>query len=143
MKKYFMAAAIAASLTTGVVFAQKATTVPQVVKEAFTKKFPAAKNVNWEKEKGNYEANWGGKEGEDNSVLYSPAGKFIEAGQAIAVNQLPAPVMSYMKSHYKGTPITEAMRVTDASGKVTYEAEVHGKDIVFDQQGNFVKKEKE
>lgn len=50
-------------------------------------------------------------------------------------------MVSYVKSHYKGASITEAMLVTDAKGKVTYEAEVHGKDIVFDQQGKFVKKE--
>jgi hypothetical protein len=33
--------------------------------------------------------------------------------------------------------------VTNANGKVTYEAEVHGKDIVFDEHGNLVKTEKE
>ena len=141
MKKYIIATALAGSLFTGAIFAQGGITVPQVVKTAFAQKYPAAKHVTWEAEKGNYEAKWGGKEGEENSVLYSPSGKFIEAGQAIAVNQLPAPVTSYVKSHYKGASITEAMRVTDANGKVTYEAEVHGKDVVFDQQGNYMKTE--
>ncbi|MGZ3949377.1 MAG: hypothetical protein ACXVKK_14730, partial [Flavisolibacter sp.] len=62
---------------------------------------------------------------------------------AVDVSQLPAAAVSYVKSHYKGASITEAMKVTDANGKITYEAEVHGKDVVFDEQGKFVKTEKE
>ncbi len=34
--------------------------VPAAVKSAFEKKYSQAKNVKWENEKGNYEANWGG-----------------------------------------------------------------------------------
>ena len=41
-------------------------TVPSVVKSALYRKYPAAKHIAWEKEKGNYEANWAGKSGEDN-----------------------------------------------------------------------------
>jgi hypothetical protein len=35
------------------------------------------------------------------------------------------------------------MLIKHADGKVTYEAEVHGKDVVFDEHGNFMKSEKE
>lgn len=143
MKKILITATLASALFTTALFAQSLITVPKVVKEAFTKKFPRAKNVTWETEKGNYEANWGGKSGEDNSVLYTPSGKFLEAGMAISVKLLPATALSYVKSHFKGAAISEAMHVTDAKGKVTYEAEVHGKDIVFDEHGNFVKTENE
>ncbi len=115
--------------------------VPTVVKSALVKKYADAKNVTWEKENGNYEANWGGKSGEDNSVQYTPSGNFIEIVNAIAVNQLPASVATYVKEHYKGAKITEAGKVTDAKGKLSYEAEVHGKDIIFDENGNFVKAE--
>ncbi len=116
--------------------------VPAVVKSALHKKYADAKNVTWEKEDGNYEANWGGQSGEDHSVQFTPAGNFIEIVNAIAVNQLPDAVTSYVKVHYKGAKITEAGKVTDAKGKLSYEAEVHGKDIVFDENGNFVKAEK-
>jgi hypothetical protein len=143
MKKILITVALATAVFTTAIFAQGHINIPKAVKEAFAKKFPEAKNVTWETEKGNYEANWGGKSGEDNSVLYTPSGKFLEAGKAIAINQLPAPAVSYVKSHYKGASITEAMQVTNANGKVTYEAEVHGKDIVFDEHGNLVKTEKE
>src|SRR6478672_370494 len=141
MKKILITAALLSTIFTTALFAQGKVNVPTVVKDAFTKKFPEATKVTWEKEKGNYEANWGGKSGEDNSVLYTPAGIFLEAGKAITMSQLPAPATSYLKTHYKGVPITEVTQVTDANGKVTYEAEVHGKDVMFDEQGKFLKKE--
>lgn len=115
--------------------------VPAKVKAALSSKYPAAKKVTWEKENGNYEANWGGRSGEDNSVQFTPAGDFIEIVNAITINQLPAPVITYVKLHYKGAKITEAGRVTDAKGKITYEAEVNRKDIIFDEKGNFIKSE--
>lgn len=115
--------------------------VPQTIKTALTKKYPEATKVSWEKEKGNYEANWGGKSGEDNSVTFTPAGAFIEIVKAIKVSELPAAVAPYVKAHYKGTKIKEAGRVTDAAGKLTYEAEIKGGDLIFDEKGTFIKKD--
>ena len=94
----------------------------------FQKKYPEAKDVQWEKEKGNYEANWGGKSKEDNSVQFTPSAEFIEIVKAIPVSQLPAPITAYVKQHYKGAKITEAGKVTDAKGKTSYEAEVNKKE---------------
>jgi hypothetical protein len=126
---------------TGVLYAQELKTaqVPTVVKSALQKKYPEAKSVSWEKEKGNYEANWGGKSGEDNSVMFTPAGDFIEIVKAIPVSQLPQAVAPYVKAHYKGATINEAGVVTDAKGNITYEAEIKGKDLIFDKNGTFVK----
>ena len=115
--------------------------VPAVVKTALKQKYPEAKNVGWEKENVNYEANWGGKSGEDNSVQFTPSGNFMEIVKAIPVNQLPPNVAGYVKQHYNGTKVTEAGRVTDAKGDLSYEAEVKGKDVIFDKKGNFVKSE--
>src|SRR5437763_228040 len=112
--------------------------VPAAVKTSFSNKYPEAKKVTWEKEKGNYEANWGGKSGEDHSVQFTPAGEMIEMVQAIPVSQLPPSVITYIKQHYKGAKITEAGKVTDSKGTITYEAEVNKKDIVFDEKGNFL-----
>ncbi|MEP6952303.1 MAG: PepSY-like domain-containing protein [Ginsengibacter sp.] len=117
-------------------------TVPSAVKAALSKKYPDASKVTWEKENGNYEANWGGKSGEDNSVQFTPAGDFIEIVNAISVSELPAPVIKYVKDNYKGSKITEAGKVTDAKGKLSYEAEINREDIIFDEKGNFVKAEK-
>ncbi len=146
MKNVISLAAILFTLSTAT-FAQKKAegnehiNVPVKVKSALMQKYPEAKNVGWEKENGNYEANWGGKSGEDNSVQFTPSGSFIEIVNAIPVSQLPAKVVAYVKQHYNNAKITEAGKVTDAKGKMSYEAEVHGKDIVFDENGNFVKGE--
>ena len=115
--------------------------VPAVVKAALLKKYPQATKVGWEKEKGNYEANWGGRSGEDNSVQFTPSGEFVEIVKAIAVSELPKPVIPYVKQHFKGAKVTEAGRVTDAAGKTMYEAEVKGADLIFDENGNFLKKD--
>ena len=113
--------------------------VPAAAKEALIKKYPKATKVSWEKEKGNYEANWGGKSGEDTSVQFTPAGAFIEEVDAIPASQLPAEVAAYVKAHYNGAKIKEAGKVTDASGKHFFEAEIKGKDLIFDEGGKFVK----
>ncbi len=102
-------------------------------------KYPKATKVTWEKEKGNYEANWGGKSGEDNGVQYSPSGEFLEYAMAIPASELPSSVTSYIKTHYKGQAIKEAAKVTDAKGTLTYEAEIKGKELIFDDKGNFLK----
>lgn len=140
MKKIILMT-IATLLTALAIHAQdlKSKDVPAVVRSALQKKYPEAKRVSWEKEKGNYEGNWGGKSGEDHSVQFTPSGEFLEMVNAIPVSELPKQVNVYVREHYKGAKITEAGRVTDAGGKISYEAEVHGKDIIFDENGNFVK----
>ena len=143
MKKYFVAAVLAGSSFTGVLFAQKSISVPEVVKTSFTQKYPSATHVIWEKENGNYEANWGGKSNEDNSAIFTPSGAFIEIAKAISVKDLPGSATNYIKNHYKNAVVNEAALVTDAKGKISYEAEVNHKDVVFDKNGNFVKTEKE
>jgi hypothetical protein len=115
--------------------------IPAAVRTALSNKYPEATKVTWENDKGNYEANWGGRSGEDHSVLFTPKGDFIEIVNAIPVSQLPQAILAYVKEHYKGAKISEAGKVTDAGGKITYKAEVSKKDLIFDESGNFVKSE--
>jgi len=131
----------ALGFTTGSVMAQhvKRAEVPAVVKSALLKQYPSATEVGWEKEKGNYEASWGGKSKEDNSVVFTPEGVFVEKVVAILISSLPPEVSVYVLRHYAGAKITEAGKVTDAQGVTTYEAEVKGKDLIFDEKGKFVK----
>lgn len=138
-----MFAAVTIVLFGGNVTAQglKEKDVPAIVKNALRKKYPGAVKVNWEKEKGNFEANWGGKSGEDNSAMFTPSGAFVELVEAIPVLQLPPSIAVYVKQHYKGSAIKEAGKVTDASGKHLFEAEIKGKDLIFDQNGKFIKED--
>ena len=116
--------------------------VPQVVKDALAKKFPKATAVAWEKEKGNYEANYQMAEVEQ-SVLITPKGKIVEAETQIKVKELPENVTSYIEKHYPGQKIKEAARIVDSKGKVTLEAEVKGMDFIFDTNGKFLKSVKD
>jgi len=115
--------------------------VPRDVKSAVARRYPDAKRVHWEKEKGNYEANWGGKSGEDNSASFTPSGEVVEIVKAIEIRQLPAPVAVYVTKNYHGLKIKEAGRVTTASGQTMYEAEIKGGDLLFDEKGNFIRKD--
>jgi hypothetical protein len=142
MKKYVAMIMLSSFLIVSA-YAQdlKTANVPKVVTSAFLAKYPESSKlkVAWEKEKANYEANWGGKSGEDNSALFTPTGTFIEIVKAISINHLPAKALAYIKTN--NVKITEAGLVTDASGTVTYEAEMDGgKELVFDKDGNFIKK---
>ena len=143
MKKYLSIVLLISFIGLQHSYAQKAKKieVPQVVKNACKAKYPEARNVTWEKEKGNYEANWGGHSGEDNSVQFTPSGEFVEIVKVVPVNSIPKNIVAYVHSHYKGSSITEAGKVTDAQGKKFYEVEVNRKDLIFDQKGNFVKAE--
>ncbi|QEM06155.1 hypothetical protein DIU31_022535 [Mucilaginibacter rubeus] len=142
MKKKLLFGVIA-FLIAGNVMAQdlKSSAVPSVVKAALANKYPQVTKVTWEKEKGNYEANWGGKSGEDNSVTFTPAGAFVEIVKAISISELPKTVAPYVAAHYKGAKIKEAGKVTDAAGKTMYEAEIKGGDLIFDENGSFLKKD--
>ncbi|MBK0378513.1 PepSY-like domain-containing protein [Mucilaginibacter segetis] len=121
----------------------KSSLVPASVTTAFKTKYPKAYKVTWEKENGNFEANWGGKSGEDMSVVFTPSGSFVEQVEAISVSALPTAANAYIKAHYAGKKVSEAGKVTDAAGKITYEAEIKGMEVVFDQKGTFIKAGKE
>ena len=143
MTKVFLPGLLGLLFVTNHSFAQKLknTDVPKAVQSALTQKYPDAANVTWEKEKGNYEANWGGKSKEDNSVVFTPEGKFVEIVKAIPVTDLPGAIALYVKKNYSGAKITEAGKVIGANGKTMYEAEVKGKDLIFDEAGKFIKKD--
>ena len=116
--------------------------VPVIIKSAFQKQYPDAKEVKWEKENGNYEAEFELKETE-HSALFDASGNIIESEVEISSDALPANVKEYVSKNYSGQKIKEAAKITDAKGTVTYEAEIKGKDLIFDSNGNFIKEVKE
>jgi hypothetical protein len=73
--------------------------------------------------------------------MFKPSGEFKEIVNAIPVNELPGPVLVYIKAHYKQSKITEAGKVINSKGKISYEAEVNRKDLIFDEKGKFEEKE--
>ena len=61
--------------------------------------------------------------------------------KVLPVNQLPASVAPYVSKNYNGAKIKEAGKVTDAVGKHMYEVEIKGKDLIFDENGVFIKED--
>ena len=59
---------------------------------------------------------------------------------AIGISQLPAGVQTCVIANYY-SKINDADKVADCNGKTTYEAEVKRGDLIFDEQGNYIKKD--
>ena len=118
----------------------KSTDVPETVKASLQNKYPEAKELKWEKENGNYEAAF--KEGKtEYSLLIDASGNIIETEVDISFGELPAAAKDYISKNYPGQKIKETAKIIDAKGIVTYEAEVKGEDLIFDNTGKYLKKE--
>jgi hypothetical protein len=141
MKKITMISALV-SLIGFSACAQKldASKVPSAVKATFEKQYPGA-SVKWEKEDGKYEAGFK-QNGNTMSALYEANGTMTESEMDIKVSDLPASVLAYVKENYKGKKIKEGAKITKSDGTVNYEAEVDGKDVIFDATGKFLKEMK-
>lgn len=141
MKK--LALMMVSGLITSLAFAQKIAdkNVPQTVISSFQKAYPTAKAVKWDKEGENYEASFDLNK-TDYSVLYDANGNLQETEVEIETSQLPKAVTDYVAAQYKGQKIKEAAKITNAQGAITYEAEIKGKDLMFDSTGNFLREAK-
>lgn len=113
------------------------TDVPAAVKGAFAKQFPNAQKVKWEKEKGNFEAEFR-QDKKEFSALFDSNGNLLEWEEEIPASEVPKAAMEYAAQHYPGKKIKETARITDAKGDATYEVEVAGKDLIFDANGLFL-----
>ncbi|MBZ4192434.1 PepSY-like domain-containing protein [Niabella beijingensis] len=142
MKKLVFLLTAAAGIT--VVNAQKIQekSIPASVKSGLQKQFPDVKNVKWENEDGNYEAGFK-QQGTSYSVLLTLSGDIVETEIGMSADALAAPIKDYVAKNYPGQKIKEAAKITDAKGAVTYEAEVKGKDLIFDEAGKFIKEQKD
>ena len=135
-----------AALSLGVsgAFAQKMkeADVPAAVKTGFTKSFPGAKVSKWEKEDGNFEAEFDNNKVET-SAVFNAAGNLLETEVEIGASTLPGTIVEYCNKNMPGVAIKEASKITGADGTVKFEAEVGDADYLFDSNGTFIKKEVE
>lgn len=136
MKKLLLLAMLFIAFGT---YAQKidASKVPAAVKTSFAKQYPGA-TAKWEKEEGKFEAGFK-LNGKKASAVFDTNGTMEESEIEMKSSDLPAPVLAHVKEHYKGKSIKEAAKITKSDGTVTYEAEVDGKDVMFDVSGKFIK----
>ena len=118
--------------------AQKKIIPPAAVEKAFAHQFPGT-STRWSKEgKTAFEADFI-VAGTNTSAVYSATGVLLETEKKILITELPKTARDYILLHYKQQKIDEAARITRASGEINYEAEIKGKDVLFDKAGNFIK----
>ena len=115
--------------------------VPAAAMTSFAKQYPGVAGK-WEKEAGKYEVNFTQK-GIAMSVLMDEKGRIAETEMGLKISDLPTSVLAYVKQHYSGKIIKEGAKITKADGTVNYEAEVSGKDVIFDSNGKFLKEVKD
>ncbi len=138
MKKILLTLAIATTIAS---IAQKKESIPDAPKTAFAKAYPGATKIKWEKEDSNYEVSFT-LNGQECSVVYDTKGALLESEQEIKMSELPAAAITYMKEHYKGITVKAAAKITKAGSSINYEAEIKGKDVLFDANGRFLKEVK-
>lgn len=135
MKKIFLFIALCAFALNLAAQKAKHSKIPDAVTMAFAKAYPNVKDIDWEREKGNYEAEFDAADGKEMSVLYDATGAMLETEAPITFAELPKAAQTALK----GKKVKETARITNAKGVVTYEAELKRKDLMFDAQGNPVK----
>jgi uncharacterized protein YicC (UPF0701 family) len=136
MKKTILMGIMAFAALTSV--AQK-TSIPDAVKAKVASAYPKATGVKFEKEGKEFEAGFK-NEGKEMSVLMDAQGNILETETDITVSALPKMVQEYLAKNLKGKKISEAAEIVDAKGVKKFEAEVGGKDYLFDEKGNLIKK---
>lgn len=129
----------------------KESDVPAAVVSAFKKQYPNVKEVEWEKEGDNYEAEIelvqvpmdgkGKKREVEKSLEYTATGELVKTEEQIEIKALPAAINDYVNKNYPGKKIKEASKITEANGTIKYEAEVEKQDLIFDANGAFLDKE--
>ncbi|MGZ4033737.1 MAG: PepSY-like domain-containing protein [Bacteroidia bacterium] len=142
MKKIILFAAIGFITITANAQKVKEADVPAAVKATFTKTYPNTKAKSWEKENGDYEAEFDLNKVEM-SVLIDPNGNITETETEIKVTELPKAVMDYCAKNYPDKKIAEASKIVDAKGVITYEAEINKMDVLFDANAAFIKESKD
>lgn len=111
--------------------------VPEKVKTSFRYYHHDNKHVYWEKENGHYEANF-----KQNNIsisqLFDKEGKLLETETNMPLTELPTPIKDFIHKTYKNAKIKEAAKILYPDGRLNYEAEVKGMDLLFDTNYNLV-----
>lgn len=112
--------------------------IPAEVIAAFKREYPGIDNPKWEREGKDFEAVFTVNRYEA-SAVFRPDGKVVETEMEIDVISLPEGVIRYVAEHTAGSRIAEASKIVNADGTVNYEAEVDSADLIFDQDGVFLR----
>lgn len=142
MKKIMLSALIISVGSSAIAQKCSEKDLPLVVKNKFATLYPGAKAEKWEKEGGDYEATLDVKK-KETTVTFSANGNLIDTETSIAIADLPQSIKEYALKNYPGKKIKEASETIDVDNKATYEVEIHENELIFDENGSFIKSQKE
>jgi hypothetical protein len=121
-------------------------TAPKLVENAFSEKFPTAKNVKWDKEN---EKEWEAEfkmNGKEFSANFLTDGTWQETEHEISKNEIPVAVKKVLDTDFEGFKIEEAEISETTNGKV-YEVLIEKgettKEVVFSEEGKIISKKLE
>lgn len=115
--------------------------VPTIVKDKLINLYPNAKDIKWEKEDKNYEANFMSSRTKM-SVEIDEKGNVISTETEIRSVQLPKPAQDYILKNFGWKKIERTIKEVDAKNVISFEVKIDKKELIFDEKGNFLKKEK-
>lgn len=126
---------------------KKEVMVTEKAKATFAKLYPNVKEVKWGKEgKDEFEAEFK-LDGKAISLVIDAEGNLKETETEIAKTELPKGVDEFVANNHKGWTITEAAKIVDAKGNITFEAQITNgknkleqKDLMFTKDGKPIKK---
>lgn len=116
--------------------------LPQNINDAFLKKYPKARDVNWTKDSIFYSIEFY-QFGDLYTSLFDEEGNWIETGVVIADNELPVKIKQELTAKYPGSIIIYSERVEKIKGDKYYRVNVETNSesliVSFDAQGNIAK----
>lgn len=111
--------------------------VPSVVKNTLSTEFPDAYDIEWEKKKGDYEADFEIKD-VDHSALFTAEGELLMSKMDIRSSELPEVVAEKIAQNYPDYHIDDVEKV-DVKGQTLYQVELDGRprdlDVVYTADG--------
>ncbi len=123
----------------------KKVVVPEVIKQAFVKKFPNAEKVGWSMESPTeYEAEFKLK-GVETSSNFDQQGKWLVTETEIKSSQLPAAIQAILKKDFAGYKVEESEKIETSASEVFYEVALEkgesNLEIKFSPDGKIMKRE--
>lgn len=119
------------------------TNAPENVKTAFSKKFPNAKKVKWDKEN---ETEWEAEfkmKGKEYSANFGTDGEWRETEYEIKASEIPSNIRAILNQNFNDYEIEDPAIAETPSGK-SYEMEIEvGEEeyeVTIDSEGNLTKK---
>src|SRR5262245_63675018 len=116
--------------------------VPSVVVTSFNSSYPSVENPQWSQRGTFYVVDYS-QNSNDMYVVYDPSGKIIETGEGVVATSYPAPMTTYVKTKYKDEKLVKVYKVKDANGKTLWKGKVKQDYLLFDENGNYIKMEKD